>query len=186
MAKVKSKAKKTKSVAKKAAKPAKKAKPAAKKAAKSAKPAKKTVPKAKKSAAKATAPKKSALKTKKTVLKTAAATAAKNGTKASSKNLSNIVSPLDDRVLIRLTSEERTTASGLIIIPETAAVSGNLKGEVVAVGRGHVDKKGRLRPVDLKLGDQVLFAQYSGAKVTLMQEELVILRESEILGVLET
>jgi chaperonin GroES len=109
---------------------------------------------------------------------------AKNPAKKSI-NFSQVISPLDDRILIRLESRERVTAGGLIL-PETADISGNLRGEVVAVGRGHRDSKGRLRPMELKIGDRILLNEYSGSKVTILGEELIMLRESDVLGILET
>lgn len=169
------KAKKTKKVVKKATV----AKKTAKKAVKTA-PKKKTATPAKKKTAKP-APKKAAAAQKSG--KKAAAPTPKKSTKSGA--VSHLVSPLDDRVLIRLVVAERTTPGGLILL-ESSAETGNLKGDVVAVGRGHLDPKGRLRPLELRVGDRVVFTQYSGSKVALMDEELVILRESEILGVLET
>lgn len=96
-----------------------------------------------------------------------------------------VLSPLDDRILVQVKNEERMTAGGLFI-PDSAAVSGNKKGTVVAVGRGHVSKKGHLHPVELQVGDQVLFAEYSGSKIQSQGVELIVLRESEVLGILET
>ena len=99
--------------------------------------------------------------------------------------VSQLISPLDDRILIRVDEAEKMTSGGLYI-PDTASLTGHFRGEVVAIGRGHLDKKGRIRPIELKIGDRILFAQHTGSKVTLLDEELVILREQEVVGVLET
>ena len=184
----------------KAKKPAKKAsakKPSAKSAVKkkTAKPAVKA--KAKPAAQKASARSKAKPATKKAAAKPVAKTTAKPAAQKSSASkapastpkkavadYTNILSPLDDRVLVRLTDAERTTASGLLYIPDTVAdVSGNLEGVVVSVGRGHRDKKGRLRPLDVKLGDRVLFSSYLGSKIVFNNEELLLVRESELMGV---
>ena len=182
----------------KAKKPAKKAaakKPAAKPAVKkkTAKPAVKKTPKAAiKAKAKPTAkPAAAKSKAKPAAKKAAAKPAAKApapskaiAPKKAVADYTNILSPLDDRVLVRLTDAERTTASGLLYIPDTVAdVSGNLEGVVVSVGRGHRDKKGRLRPLDVKLGDRVLFSSYLGSKIVFNNEELLLVRESELMGV---
>ena len=164
------KAKKTKKVAKKAVKKAAPPKKAAKPAKKMAKPAKKT--KAKISARPAQKAKKAPVFAQK-----------KSNVKKAS--VSHLLSPLDDRILIRVEEGEKMTAGGLYI-PDTASLTGHFRGEVVAIGRGHLDKKGRIRPIELKIGDRILFAQHSGAKVTLLNEELVILREQEVVGILET
>ena len=96
--------------------------------------------------------------------------------------MSKIV-PLDDRVLIKPALTERVTPGGLIL-PETSTLEGNLRGAVLAVGRGHQDKKGRVRPLDLRVGDEVLFSEYAGSPVEVSGEKLVILRETDILGVI--
>lgn len=189
MAKAKKAAKKP---AKKTAKPAvkktavKKAakKPAPKKAAK--KPAKKAAQPAVKKATKS-APKKAASKpASKAVAKPAAKKAAPVA-KPTKKpaDLSGFVTPLDDRVLIRLTEMERKTAGGLFIPDTVADVSGNLEGVVVAVGRGHRDGKGRVRPMDVSMGDRVVFPQYAGAKINWDGEDLLILREGELMGIVD-
>lgn len=94
---------------------------------------------------------------------------------------SSYLTPLDDRVLVEMTSSERVTPGGLFI-PDTAEVSGNFEGKVVAVGRGHVDKKGKLKPLELKVGDQVLLSQWAGSEVELEGQKLRLVRESEVLG----
>lgn len=165
-----------KSAAKKAVKPAKKAAKAS--AGKAAKKAVKKVTKAspKKSGAKAKAPAKTAFQPAKTPASNA-------GPKGARADYSDFVTPLDDRVLVRLKGADRMTAGGLFIPDTVSDVSGNFEGTVVAVGRGHRDKKGRIRPMDLNLGDRVLFGQYAGSKIRIQDEDLVLLRESEVMGV---
>ena len=96
-----------------------------------------------------------------------------------------ILKPLDDRIVIQLKSFEKRTSGGLYI-PDTADVSGNFQGTVVSVGQGHKNKKGKLRPMDVKPGDEVLFDQHAGSKLTLEGVEVRILRESEVSGIVET
>lgn len=104
--------------------------------------------------------------------------------KAKAKNWPDILTPLDDRVLVKPALNEKVTAGG-IIIPDTAAATGNFRGEVLVVGRGHRDSKGRLRPMDVKAGDMILFEEFSGSKIEIMGEDLRLLRETEILGIWE-
>ncbi len=92
--------------------------------------------------------------------------------------------PLHDRVVVkRLDSETKTT--GGIIIPETAAEKPQ-QGEVVAVGPGARDDSGKLVPIELKKGDKVLFGKWSGTEVKIEGQELLIMKESDVMGVLET
>ena len=91
--------------------------------------------------------------------------------------------PLHDRVAVRrLTSEEKTM--GGIIIPDTAKEKPQ-EGEVVAVGPGARDERGELVPLDVKVGDRVLFGKWSGTEVKIEGEEILIMKESDIMGVLE-
>jgi len=114
-------------------------------------------------------------------------TPAKTSVKASPQiPWTDFMTPLDDRVLVRLAAAEKVTAGGLYIPDTVSDSSGNLKGEVVAIGRGHRDAKGRMRPMDVSVGNHVIFAEFSGAKMKLQNEDLVLLRESELLGVLST
>lgn len=152
-------------------------KPAAKKAPVKKAAAKKPI--AKKAAKKPVA--KKAISTKTANPKTAKASAAVAG-KVSPKAL---LKPLDDRIVIQIKNFEKRTAGGLYI-PETADVSGNFQGTVLAVGLGHKNKKGKVRPMDVKPGDEVLFDQHAGSKLTLNGEEVRILRESEVLGIVES
>ncbi len=91
--------------------------------------------------------------------------------------------PLGDRVLVRRVEEEEKTKGG-IIIPDTAKEKPQ-EGEVVAVGPGHRDDDGKLTPLDVKAGDRVLFSKYGGTEVKVDGEDLIILRESDILGIIE-
>jgi len=91
--------------------------------------------------------------------------------------------PLHDRVLVRRVEEETKTAGG-IIIPDTAKEK-PMQGEVIAVGPGGRDEKGNLTPIGVKTGDRVLFGKWSGTEVKIDGEELVIMKESDIMGVIE-
>ena len=91
--------------------------------------------------------------------------------------------PLHDRVVVRRIEEDERTPGG-IIIPDTAKEKPQ-QGEVIAVGPGARDEKGMLQPLDVKAGDRVLFGKWSGSEVRIDGEELLIMKESDILGVLE-
>ena len=91
--------------------------------------------------------------------------------------------PLHDRVLVRRVNAEEKTAGG-IIIPDTAKEKPQ-EGEVIAVGSGTLNDKGELRPLDVKAGDRILFGKWSGTEVKLNNEELLIMKESDIMGILE-
>jgi chaperonin GroES len=93
------------------------------------------------------------------------------------------IRPLQDRVLVQRVQEEERTKGG-IIIPDTAKEKPQ-EGKVVAVGKGKVDDKGKLIPLDVKAGDKILFGKYSGSEVKLDGEDYLIMREEDILGVLE-
>lgn len=93
------------------------------------------------------------------------------------------IRPLQDRVIVKRMEEERTSAGG-IVIPDSAAEK-PIKGEVIAVGTGKILDNGEKRPVDLKVGDKVLFGKYSGTEVKVNDEELVVMREDDIMGVIE-
>ena len=97
----------------------------------------------------------------------------------------NFLTPLDDRLIVQLAERERKTAGGLFIPDTVADVSGNLEGLVVAAGRGHRDKKGRVRPMDVKVGDRVIFPQYSGSKIEIPGADVMILRESDVMGLFQ-
>ena len=91
--------------------------------------------------------------------------------------------PLHDRVLVRRIEQEERTAGG-VIIPDTAKEK-PMEGEVIAVGPGARDEKGTLQPLDVKAGNRVLFGKWSGTEVKLDGEELMIMKESDIMGILE-
>jgi chaperonin GroES len=93
------------------------------------------------------------------------------------------IRPLQDRVMVTRVQEEERTKGG-IIIPDTAKEKPQ-EGKVVAVGKGKVNDDGKLIPLDVKVGDRILFGKYSGSEVKLDGEELLIMREDDILGVLE-
>ena len=93
------------------------------------------------------------------------------------------VRPLQDRVLVRRVAEEEKTKGG-IIIPDTAKEKPQ-EGEVIAVGPGARDDHGKVNPLDVKKGDRVLFGKYSGSEIKIDGTEHLILREDDILGVLE-
>ena len=91
--------------------------------------------------------------------------------------------PLHDRVVVKRVDSETKTTGG-IIIPDTAAEKPQ-QGEVVAVGPGARDEAGKLAPIELKEGDKVLFGKWSGTEVKIDGEELLIMKESDVMGVLE-
>src|SRR5512145_2736944 len=93
------------------------------------------------------------------------------------------IRPLQDRVIVKRVKEEEKTKGG-IIIPDTAKEK-PVEGEVVAVGNGKVQEDGKVRALDVKAGDRVLFGKYSGTEVKIDGEEHLILREDDILGVIE-
>ncbi len=91
--------------------------------------------------------------------------------------------PLDDRIVVRPSESEEKTASGLVI-PDTAKEKPQ-QGEVVAVGPGGRDEAGKLIPIDLRVGDRVLFGKWSGTEVKIDGVDLLIMKESDIMGVIE-
>ncbi len=91
--------------------------------------------------------------------------------------------PLGDRVLVKRVEEEEKTRGG-IIIPDTAKEKPQ-EGEVIAVGPGARDETGKIQPLDVKVGDRILFGKWSGTEVKLEGQDLLIMKESDILGVLE-
>lgn len=93
------------------------------------------------------------------------------------------VRPLHDRVLVRRLESEEKTAGG-IIIPDSAQEK-PMQGEVIAVGSGHKNEEGKVTPLDVKEGDVVLFAKWAGTEVKIEGEELMIMKESDLLAILE-
>jgi chaperonin GroES len=92
--------------------------------------------------------------------------------------------PLHDRVVVRRIDEDERTSGG-IIIPDTAKEKPQ-QGEIIAVGPGAPDEKGHVQPLDVKPGDRVLFGKWSGTEIKIGNEDVLIMKESDILGVLET
>jgi len=92
------------------------------------------------------------------------------------------IRPLHDRVIVRRVEEETTTAGG-IVLPGSAAEKPS-EGEVLAVGNGKLLENGDIRPLDVKVGDRVLFGKYSGTEVKVDGEEVIVMREDDIMGIL--
>ena len=90
--------------------------------------------------------------------------------------------PLHDRVLVRRVTAEEKTAGG-IIIPDTAKEKPQ-EGEVVAVGAGTINEKGEVRPLDVKAGDRILFGKWSGTEVKIDGQDLLIMKESDVMGII--
>jgi chaperonin GroES len=93
------------------------------------------------------------------------------------------VRPLHDRLLVKRIEEDKKTKGGLII-PDTAREK-PMEGKVIAVGEGRVSEEGTLRPLDVHKGDRVLFGKYSGTEIQLLGDEHLIIREDDVLAVLE-
>ena len=93
------------------------------------------------------------------------------------------IRPLHDRVIVKRLEEERKTASG-IVIPDAAAEKPD-QGEILAVGKGKILESGDVRKMDVKVGDRVLFGKYAGQTVKIDGEELLVMREEDIMGVVE-
>jgi chaperonin GroES len=91
--------------------------------------------------------------------------------------------PLHDRILVRRIEAEEKTAGG-IIIPDTAKEK-PMEGEVIAVGPGARDEAGKVQPLDVKVGDRILFGKWSGTEIRLSGEDLLIMKESDVMGVIE-
>ena len=93
------------------------------------------------------------------------------------------IRPLHDRVVVKRTEEERTSPGG-IVIPDSATEK-PIRGEVIAVGNGKILDSGEVRPLDLKVGDSVLFGKYSGTEVKVEGEDLLVMREDDVMAVVE-
>ena len=93
------------------------------------------------------------------------------------------IRPLHDRVIVRRLEEEHKSAGG-IVIPDSAKEK-PIQGEVIAVGTGKIMEDGKVRPLDVKAGDKILFGKYSGTEVKIGDEELLVMREEDIMGVVE-
>ena len=97
--------------------------------------------------------------------------------------MSTKIRPLQDRIIVKRVQEEEKTKGG-IIIPDTAKEK-PIEGKVIAVGNGKVQEDGKVRPLDVKAGDRILFSKYAGTEVKIDGEEHLIMREDDILGVIE-
>ena len=93
------------------------------------------------------------------------------------------IRPLHDRVIVKREDEERKSPGG-IVIPDTAAEK-PIRGKVVAVGKGKILENGEVRPLDVKAGDKVLFGKYSGTEVKMDGDELLVMREEDIMAIIE-
>jgi chaperonin GroES len=93
------------------------------------------------------------------------------------------IRPLHDRVIVKREDEERKSPGG-IVIPDTAAEK-PIRGKVVAVGKGKILEDGKVRPLDVKVGDRILFGKYGGNEVKVDGEELLVLREEDVMAVIE-
>jgi chaperonin GroES len=93
------------------------------------------------------------------------------------------IRPLHDRVIVKRKEEERTSPGG-IVIPDTAKEK-PIRGEVIAVGKGKILDNGDQRPLDVKVGDEVLFGKYSGTEVKVEGDDLLVMREDDIMAVIE-
>ena len=93
------------------------------------------------------------------------------------------IRPLHDRILVKRLEEERTTKGG-IIIPDTATEK-PVQGKVIAVGNGKILEDGKVRPLDIKVGDKILFGKYGGQEVKVEGEELLVMREEDVMAVIE-
>jgi chaperonin GroES len=107
-----------------------------------------------------------------------------HGQLTATKGATMKIRPLHDRVIVKRLDEEKKTASG-IVIPDTAAEKPD-QGEIMSVGKGKMTDEGKLVPLEVKVGDKVLFGKYSGQTVRVKGDELLVMREEDILGVVET
>ena len=94
------------------------------------------------------------------------------------------IRPLHDRVIVKRLEEDRTSPGG-ILIPGTAAEK-PVQGKIVAIGKGRILEDGQVRPCDVKVGDKILFGKYSGTEVKLEGEDLVVMREEDVMAVIES
>ena len=93
------------------------------------------------------------------------------------------IRPLHDRVIVKRLEEERTSPGG-ILIPDTAAEK-PVQGKIMAVGKGKILEDGNVRPLDVKVGDKILFGKYSGTEVKIDGDELVVMREEDVMAIFE-
>jgi len=93
------------------------------------------------------------------------------------------IRPLHDRVIVKRLEEERVSAGG-IVIPDSAAEE-PVQGKVIAVGKGKILEDGNVRPLDVKVGDKILFGKYSGTEVKVDGDDLVVMREEDVMAIIE-
>ncbi len=93
------------------------------------------------------------------------------------------IRPLHDRVIVKREDEERKSPGG-IVIPDTAAEK-PIRGKVIAVGKGKILEDGKVRPLDIKVGDKILFGKYGGTEVKVDGEDLLVMREEDVMAVIE-
>jgi chaperonin GroES len=93
------------------------------------------------------------------------------------------VRPLHDRVIVKRLEEERTSPGG-IVIPDTAAEK-PVQGKIIAVGKGKILENGTVRPLDVKVGDKILFGKYGGTEVKVDGEDLLVMREEDVMAIIE-
>ena len=93
------------------------------------------------------------------------------------------IRPLHDRVIVKRLDEDRTSPGG-IVIPDTAAEK-PVQGKIVAVGKGKILEDGNVRPLDVKVGDKILFGKYGGTEVKVEGEDLLVMREEDVMAVIE-
>jgi chaperonin GroES len=93
------------------------------------------------------------------------------------------IRPLHDRVVVRRTEEERKSPGG-IVIPDTATEK-PVRGKIVAVGKGKILESGEVRPLDVKVNDEILFGKYSGTEIKVDGEDLVVMREDDVMAIIE-
>ncbi|MGE0761684.1 MAG: hypothetical protein AB7N80_00255 [Bdellovibrionales bacterium] len=120
----------------------------------------------------------------KAVSKTASKSAAKKSFHGKPMKWDAFITPLDDRLIVLIEQAVTQTAGGLYI-PATVSTDRPNRGQVLAVGRGHRDAKGRIKPMDVKVGDEVLFAAFTGNEMKMQDQNVIILREADLLGIVE-
>ncbi len=123
--------------------------------------------------------------TPKIATKTAKVTA-KPVTATKSADYNKVISPLADRLVVRVIEGGKTTKSGLILLTDSSSAQGYMKATVLAAGKGATNKKGFTKKLDVQVGDQVLFSEYAGTKIEFNNEELYIVNETDVLGVTQS